>query len=307
MKLQCASCGLRINSLHFKQEGLINPKLTSICDICLTRGLNPDEYENKVIQELALIMLYGFAGKKTESNKLKNENFLVPTKQRKAYEAFIQDYDGNEVAQQQIKREIFNQAIVKSEDKIIDYVPRNDVDFAVNMQKLNLEINFSLNELDYIDREQIRRKYNYRCQYCGRKGTSVDHKDPVSLSQNNDSDNLILSCSECNRIKSNMPYNLFIELNSRLKTVNKRLVQYENTLANLKEEFAQAKRDLAGQVHLRGVVNDPELNAMRKQNKKLHDAIDSLQSDYDTLRNTRKTYFESGWKLAQENQTTDII
>ena len=104
-----------------------------------------------------------------------------------------------------------------------------------------------------------------------------------------------------------MPYALFMELNERLTNVNKKLVQYENTLANLKEEFAQAKRDLAGQVHLRGVINDPELNAMRKQNKKLHDAIDSLQSDYDSLRNTRKEYFEAGWKLAKENKNLDII
>ncbi|QNQ81061.1 HNH endonuclease [Lactobacillus sp. PV034] len=307
MKLQCASCGLRINSLHFKQDGLINPKLTSICDICLSRGLEPNDYENKVVQDLALIMLYGYTGKKTTSLNLEEENFLVKPDQRKAYEAFIQDYDGNEVAQQQVTRDSFNQAVAKSEDQIIDYVPRNNVDFAVNMQNLGLEINFSLNELDYIEREQIRRKYNYRCQYCGRKGTSVDHKDPVSLSQNNDPENLILSCSECNRIKSNMPYDLFVELNNRLTTVNERLVQYENTLANLKEEFVQAKRDLAGQVHLRGVINDPELNAMRKQNKKLHDAIDSLQSDYDALRNTRKNYFESGWKLAKENQSNDII
>lgn len=285
----------------------MNPKLTSICNICLSRGLDPNQFKNKVVQDVALVMLYGYEGKKTDSNKLREENFLVDSDKRKRYEAFIQDYDTNEVAQQQISQEDFNEAIIKSEDHVIDYVPGNKIDFAVNMEKLGLEINFSLNELDYIDREQIRRKYNYRCQYCGRKGNSVDHKDPVSLSQNNDKDNLILSCSECNRIKSNMPYTLFMELNERLTNVNKKLVQYENTLANLKEEFAQAKRDLAGQVHLRGVINDPELNAMRKQNKKLHDAIDSLQSDYDSLRNTRKEYFEAGWKLARESKNLDII
>lgn len=285
----------------------MNPKLTSICNICLSRGLDPSKFENKVIQDIALIMLYGYEGKKTDSNKLVEGKFLVDSDKRKRYEAFIQDYDTNEVAQQQVSQSAFNEAIIKSEDHVIDYIPGNNTDFAINMEKLGLKINFSLNELDYIDREQIRRKYNYRCQYCGRKGNSVDHKDPVSLSQNNDKDNLILSCSECNRIKSNMPYALFMELNERLTNVNKKLVQYENTLANLKEEFAQVKRDLAGQVHLRGVINDPELNAMRKQNKKLHDAIDSLQSDYDSLRNTRKEYFEAGWKLAKENKNLDII
>lgn len=74
-----------------------------------------------------------------------------------------------------------------------------------------------------------------------------------------------------------MPYVLFTKLNDQLSTVNKKLVKYEDALANLKEEFQQAKRDLAGKVHLKGVINDPELNAIRKQNKKLQDAIDSLQ------------------------------
>ena len=52
MKLQCASCGLRLDSLHFKQEGLMNPKLTSICDICLTRNLDAEDYENLVIEKV---------------------------------------------------------------------------------------------------------------------------------------------------------------------------------------------------------------------------------------------------------------
>lgn len=304
MKLECASCGLRINSLHFKQEGLVNSKLTSICDICIQRNLDPNNFENKVIEELTKISLYGYEGKKASS---KSTNEIVKNKNAKQYEAFIQDYDGNEVAQLQVKRADFNQAIIASLTGKTSYVPSLNADFAKNMEELGLHVDFSLNEVDYIDRERIRAKYNYRCQYCGRKGTSVDHKDPVSLSNDNDLDNLILSCSECNRIKSNMPYELFTELNSHLEKVNKKLVKYENTLATLKGEFQEAKRYLAGQVHLRGVLNDPELNAIRKQNKRLQDAIDSLQSDYDTLRQVRKSYFDTGWKLAKEEKNSDII
>ena len=307
MKFECASCGLRIDSLHFKQAGLLNPKLTSICDICIQRRLNPADFENKVIQDTAQVMLYGFEVKKTDSKLLKQADYLVSLDQKKQYEALIQDFDSNEVAQAQIARKDFNQAIIASEDGKKDYVPKLGVDFAVNMENLGVKADFSLNEVDYIDRERIRAKYNYRCQYCGRRGTSVDHKDPVSLSHNNNFDNLILSCSECNTIKSNMPYELFTKLNDRIKGVNKKLVKYEDTLASLKEEFAHAKRYLAGQVHLRGVVNDPELNAIRKQNKKLQDAIDGLQSDYDALRNSRKSYFEAGWKLEKEQENLDII
>ena len=104
-----------------------------------------------------------------------------------------------------------------------------------------------------------------------------------------------------------MPYQLFVKLNDQLTIVNKKLVKYEDALANLKEEFQAAKRDLAGKVHLKGIVNDPELNAIRKQNKKLQDAIDSLQSDYGALRNERKTYFGIGWELEKERENSEII
>lgn len=306
MKFQCSACGLRMESLHFKQAGLVNPKLTSICDICLARGLKPEKYANDAVATFAKTLLYTFVGKSGADEA--KPHFLIETKQlRKRYEAFLQDYDGNEVAQAQVKRASFNQAVIASEEGKLNYVPDPGRDFAYNLDHLSLKVNFQLNEVDFIDRERIRAKYHYRCQYCGRRGHSVDHKDPVSLSQNNNLDNLILSCAECNRIKSNMPYKLFTHLNDQIPEINKKLVKYENSLGTLEEEFERRRRMLAAKMHLKGVVNDPELNAIRKQNKKLQDAIDSLQSDYNTLRKLREEYFITGWKLAQENKKKDII
>nr|WP_217268911.1 HNH endonuclease [Lactobacillus helveticus] len=294
-----------MDSLHFKQEGLMNPKLTSICDICLTRGLNADDYATDAVATFAKSLLYTFVGK--EKDTAQPDPIVKNKKLRKRYEAFLQDYDGNEIAKRQVKRSDLNLAMIKSEDGKLDYVPDQDVTFAQNMKKMGLRVDFQLNEVDYIDRERIRAKYKYRCQYCGRRGRSVDHKDPVSLSHNNSLDNLTLACAECNRIKSDMPYDLFIKLNDQISGVNKKLVKYENALGTLKEEFEHRRRYLAAQVHLKGVVNDPELNAIRKENKKLQDAIDSLQSDYDDLRMTRKSYFDTGWKLARIKQNNDII
>lgn len=282
----------------------MNPKLTSICDICITRNLNPEDYANDAVATFAQSLLYTFVGAKKQDQS----GFIVKNKKdRKRYEAFLQDYDGNEIARSQIKRSDLNIAIIKSEDGKLGYVPDQGVTFAQNLEKLGLEVNFQLNEVDFIDRERIRAKYKYRCQYCGRRGRSVDHKDPVSLSHNNDLNNLTLSCAECNRIKSDMPYRLFIKLNNGIVDINKKLVKYENALGTLKEEFEHRRRYLAAQVHLKGVINDPELNAIRKQNKSLQDAIDSLQSDYDDLRLTRKTYFDTGWKLARIKEKKDII
>nr|WP_274605945.1 HNH endonuclease [Lactobacillus acidophilus] len=294
-----------MDSLHFKQEGLMNPKLTSICDICRTRNLNPEEYSNNAVSTFAQSLLYTFVGADKKQDQL---NFIVKNKKaRKKYEAFLQDYDGNEIARQQIKRSDFNLAVIKSEDGQNDYVPNQDITFEQNLKKMGLEINFQLNEVDFIDRERIRAKYKYRCQYCGRRGHSVDHKGPVSLSHNNSLDNLTLACAECNRIKSDMPYKLFIQLNDQISDINKKLVKYENALGTLREEFEHRRRYLAAQVHLKGIINDPELNEIRKQNKSLQDAIDSLQSDYDDLRQIRKTYFDTGWKLARIKENNDII
>lgn len=306
MKFQCSACGLRMVSLHFKEQGLMNPKLTSICDICRQRGEKAADYANSAVAVFAKTLLYAFVGKKGADEA--SPHFLVKTKQlRKRYEAFLEDYDGNEVAQAQVGRPALNRAIIASENGQIDYIPHQGRDFAYNLDHLGLRVAFQLNEVDFIDRERIRAKYHYRCQYCGRRGASVDHKDPVSLSQNNNLDNLILSCAECNRIKSNMPYKLFTHLNDRIPKINKKLVKYENSLGTLQEEFKQRRRLLAAKMHLKGVVNDPELNAIRKQNKKLQDAIDSLQSDYHSLRKLREEYFITGWKLAQENKKTDIV
>lgn len=293
-----------MDSLHFKQEGLMNPKLTSICDICITRNLNPEDYANDAVATFAQSLLYTFVGAKKQDQS----GFIVKNKKdRKKYEAFLQDYDGNEIARQQIKRSDLNLAVIKSEDGKLNYVPNQGVTFEQNLKGMGLEINFQLNEVDFIDRERIRAKYKYRCQYCGRRGHSVDHKDPVSLSHNNSLDNLTLACAECNRIKSDMPYKLFIQLNDQISEINKKLVKYEDALSTLREEFEHRRRYLAAQVHLKGVINDPELNAIRKQNKSLQDAIDSLQSDYDDLRQTRKTYFDTGWKLARIKENKDII
>lgn len=307
MKFQCSSCGLRMDSLHFRQQGLMNPKLNSICDICRQRGRKAEDYTNSAVATFAKALLYTYIGKEG-SGDIDSAAFLVKTKQnRKHYEAFLQDYDGNEVAQMQIKRSDFNKAVIASEDGTTGFIPDQGHDFAYNLEHMGLDVNFQLNEVDFIDRERIRAKYHYRCQYCGRRGHSVDHKDPVSLSQNNNLDNLILSCTECNRIKSNMPFKLFVHLNDQIPEINKKLVKYENTLGTLKEEFERRRRSLAAKMHLKGVVNDPELNAIRKENKKLQDAIDSLQSDYDNLRHLREEYFITGWKLAQENKKKDII
>ncbi len=65
-----------MDSLHFKQEGLMNPKLTSICDICITRNLNPEDYANDAVAAFAQSLLYTFVGAKKQDQS----GFIVKNK-----------------------------------------------------------------------------------------------------------------------------------------------------------------------------------------------------------------------------------
>lgn len=306
MKLECTACGLRLNHLHFKRDDELNMKLFSVCDICQLRGVDPLKYENKVVQKLSEICMFNFCGKVTKAIvATKYTTFVIP-KYKRAYEAFIQDYDCNDVAIDQINRNTFYQFVIKSEKGELPS-PELTNTFEENLLQLGIKADFSFNKIDYIDREYIRNKYKYRCQYCGRRGTSVDHKDPVCFSHDNGLDNLILSCSECNKIKGNMSYQSFCKMNAKIKNINKKLVKYETYLNCLHELFDENKRYIDGQVHLRGVIRDTEIDAMRKQNKSLHDAIDSLQSDYDKLRLIRKNYFEVNDNITNAEKTNKLF
>jgi len=54
-------------------------------------------------------------------------------------------------------------------------------------------------------RFKILKKYNFTCQYCGRRAPEVklevDHIIPISKGGSNDEDNLTVACFECNRGK----------------------------------------------------------------------------------------------------------
>jgi len=57
-------------------------------------------------------------------------------------------------------------------------------------------------------RFKVLQKYNFTCQYCGRKAPEVileiDHKIPFSKGGKSDEDNLIVSCRDCNLGKSDL-------------------------------------------------------------------------------------------------------
>lgn len=58
-------------------------------------------------------------------------------------------------------------------------------------------------------KEQILKRDNYSCVYCSGRADCVDHIVPFSLSQCDDSNNLVASCVECNLIGSDFVFENF--------------------------------------------------------------------------------------------------
>ncbi|MGO2952983.1 MAG: HNH endonuclease [Lactobacillus sp.] len=306
MKLQCASCLLRMASCHFKGPLAARPQLMSICDICLQAGQPAREFANPAIAALAEVQLVTFVGTKATVGAASVAKTSRVRCYRKQYESFLHAFDHSELAMKQIPRQRLNQAVLASER---GELPVPDLTRSLNEQlaQLGLAVTFQLNEVSYLTRAQIRMKYHHRCQYCGRRGDSIDHMDPVSRSHNNTLANLTLACHECNRTKGDMPYAFFCRLNAKLSPINQQLVAYEQTLTALKSKLQAQRQALAAEVHLHGVIQSPSLNQQRQVNKQLQDVLDSLQSDYEVLCQQRRDYLVTSWQLAQAQERGDII
>jgi len=87
-------------------------------------------------------------------------------------------------------------------------------------------------------RFEIFKRDEFTCQYCGSKPPAVvlevDHINPVSSGGGNEEHNLITSCFDCNRGKSNVPLEIVpIDIEERKKQLEERREQvnaYEQML-----------------------------------------------------------------------------
>ena len=116
-------------------------------------------------------------------------------------------------------------------------------------------------------RFKIFKRDNFRCQYCGRTSDEtvleVDHITPRSVGGTDDLNNLITSCRECNRGKSNIEilssyesienaiYKELSDVGSRKATVNSKIHALETELLNLyleNKDLELKEQDLSMQV-----------------------------------------------------------
>lgn len=90
-------------------------------------------------------------------------------------------------------------------------------------------------------RFEIFKRDGFQCMYCGKTPPQAvlecDHIHPVSLGGSDDTENLITSCEDCNRGKSNIP----------LESVSKTLIEQQQRQIELKQQFSEYNQFLEQQ------------------------------------------------------------
>lgn len=292
MHLRCSHCHLTLPAHYFMHQNTWQ----SLCVFCRQRDLNAQDFYNGDVAAYAHALQSPYVGaSKPQSQPTQSLDKHL----KKMITSLIQSYDASPVAlHRQIPLTEFIPKVLAIEDETLPYESTGN--FNQDMGQLGFDLSqiFHQNQLDYTTRQLVREKYHYTCQYCGRYGDSVDHKDPVFHSQDNELTNLTLSCKACNRLKGDMPYALFVRLNRQLQTVNQQLVTSQQALKRLSQRIQANQQQLAAQMHLTSDPTDPKLQPYRTVIKTLQFVYDSLNSDYQQLEHLRHDYIVSHAKVA---------
>ncbi|GEL13167.1 restriction endonuclease [Lapidilactobacillus concavus DSM 17758] len=301
MRLKCQYCRLTLDQQHFM---LGEKQLTSICDICQVRGLPIGEFENGPIEQLALARQSIFLGLPSEVRQSSQNRLALTKKEQRACMSLINGFDALTIATQHDElQHDFYRRIIQWQDHPDHLVITGNIPEDIANLGCDTAVLFDKNNLDFTTRAYIREKYQYRCQYCGRYGDSVDHKNPVTFSNDNRIENLTLSCRECNKLKGSMPYQLFKQWNAEIPAVLARLREFEQTLHNLAEQQKRQQNRLAVQSHLTTNLRDPQLMILRQKIKSLQGLIDGEMSDYQKMIAIRHDYVLShyeAWQLERK-------
>lgn len=130
-------------------------------------------------------------------------------------------------------------------------------------------------------RFEVFKRDSFSCQYCGRKSPNVilevDHINPVKRGGKNDILNLITSCFDCNRGKSD-------RVLSDISIVEKQRVQIEEL--NLKKQQLEMMLDWRNELD----------NVEDLAHSKICDYFDSFFMDYKLNDSARKNYFTKSIK-----------
>lgn len=298
MHLRCAYCQLDLNLVHFQAGAQL---VTSICDICQLRGWQPAQFSNQQLAFEAQAQGWTLLGLPASVSE-QPAPLKLTRQQRQSCAGLVASFDAlPDFWQTPARQQQFYQRIIQWQDHPLlaftGNVPRD-------LRQLGCEVTglFDKNTLDFTTRTRVREYYQFRCQYCGRYGDSVDHKEPVALSNDNSWDNLTLSCRECNRLKGDMPYAQFQQWNQEIAGLSQQLVADETALHRLTERQRKLQQRLAAQRHLQMDIQAPALQQLRQEIKIVQGLLDGTDSDYQKRIQLRHDYITSHyqvWRLAQ--------
>lgn len=145
-------------------------------------------------------------------------------------------------------------------------------------------------------RFEVLKRDKFTCQYCGKSAPDVvlevDHIKPVSKGGTNDIMNLITSCKECNRGKSNIEISddsVVKKQQAQMQELAERkeqlemMLEWRESLKNLDEEYATAIAD-ALTVDTPWVISDSGMRNIKKWLKQftLTELLDAVEIAMDT-------------------------
>ena len=92
-------------------------------------------------------------------------------------------------------------------------------------------------------RQEILKRDDFRCLYCGSAATHIDHVTPLDKGGSDEPNNLASSCATCNLRKATQDAKQFIERQSAKKYLKSNFLKHESTPPTPSLSFSPRKID----------------------------------------------------------------
>ena len=158
-------------------------------------------------------------------------------------------------------------------------------------------------------RFEVFKRDGFTCQYCGKHPPEVtlevDHIQPKSKDGEDDINNLLTACFDCNRGKSNVELKRIpntLQLNKEiLEERELQYIEYHKILAKIDKRINK-ETDQVNEVFIKyfpkkELARDFRKNSVRKFIEKLNifEVIDSMEIACNKFKDSRKQYINNQW------------
>ncbi|MCH6265078.1 HNH endonuclease [Neobacillus citreus] len=125
-------------------------------------------------------------------------------------------------------------------------------------------------------RNMIFERDNYKCVYCAKPGTTIDHVIPYKFGGITSFSNCVCSCRRCNQIKSDIPLEDFLFYYEPFK--EKSNITIEQYLSNAMNKLSEKIKEIEEVIKIYTVIIERnELNDLSKQIQNLERSLLNLK------------------------------